>query len=132
MGIGLLLLVLVVAGLAFVFYVLTIGRVKHGEEIAQAELGMDELRASNPEYNFEVDELDDGTIKFIHNKIDATALFDPDKKLLHLKSLAREHSTEDCQSQEDAGMAFEDYLREIYDPNPAELHSEPYPTPKGD
>jgi len=118
MGIGPLLLVLVLAGSAFLLYVCTIGRAKHGEEIVQAENDLAELRASNPEYNFESYELDDGTIKFAHNQIDATAIFDPDKKLLHLKSPDRKDATEDCRSQEDAEMAFEDYLRGIYEPNP--------------
>ena len=128
------LLVLVVVGLVFVMYTFTIGRVKHGEEIVQAENELRELRASNPEYNYSVDELDDGTIKFTHDEIDATALFDPDKKLLHLKSEDSKDCTDHCQSQEDAGMAFEDYLRGIYDPSPVELrdYAEPYPTPKSD
>jgi len=86
MGIGPLLLVLVLAGSAFLLYVCTIGRAKHGEEIVQAENDLAELRASNPEYNFESYELDDGAIKFVHNEIDATAFFDYDNKLLHLKS----------------------------------------------
>ena len=80
------LIVLIVGGFVFGLYGLTLGRVKHGEEIVQAENDLAELRASNPEYNFESYELDDRTIKFVHNQIDATAIFDPDKKLLHLKS----------------------------------------------
>ena len=132
MTLGLLLLVLVVAGLAFLLYVFTLGRVKHSEDVAQADIDVAELRASTPEYNFEVDELSDGIIKFTHNEIEATALFDPDKKLLHLESSDHEDCTEECRSEEDAEMAFEDYLRGIYDPNPAELHSEPYPTVKDD
>jgi len=128
------LIVLIVGGFVFGLYGLTLGRVKHGEEIVQAENDLAELRASNPEYNFESYELDDRTIKFVHNQIDATAIFDPDKKLLHLKSPDRKDTTEDCRSQEDAEMAFEDYLRGIYDPNPVEPpdFSKPYPTPKSD
>ena len=111
------LLVLVVVGLVYVFYTFTSGRAKHGE-VVQAKLALDELRASNPEYKFSVDELRDGTIAFTHDVIGAIGIFDPDKKLLRLESADREDSTEDCQSQEEAETAFEDYLRRIYDPNP--------------
>ena len=76
------------------------------------------LRASNPEYNYSVDEFSDGTIAFTHDVIDATAIFDPDKKLLRLESADREDCTEDCQSQEEAETAFEDYLRGLSGPNP--------------
>ena len=113
-------LVLVVVGLVYVFYTFTSGRAKHGEEIVQAKLEMDELPASNPEYKFSVDEFRDGTIAFTHDVIGAIGIFDPDKKLLRLKSADREDCTEDCQSQEEAETAVEDYLRRIYDPNPAE------------
>ena len=37
MALGLLLLVLVLVGLAFVFYVFSLGRAKHGKPIAQAD-----------------------------------------------------------------------------------------------
>ena len=111
-------LVLVVVGLVYIFYTFTSGKAKHGEEIVQAKLEMDELPASNPEYKFFVDEFRDGTIAFTHDVIDATGIFDPDKKLLRLESADREDSTEDCQSQEEAETAFEDYLRGIYDSNP--------------
>ena len=109
------LLVLVVVGLVYVFYTFTSGRAKHGEEIVQAKLEMDELRASNPEYKFSVDEFRDGTIAFTHDVIGAIGIFDPDKKLLRLESADREDSTstEDCQSQEEAETAVEDYLRSI-------------------
>ena len=113
------LLVLVVVGLVYVFYTFTSGRAKHGE-VVQAKLALDELRASNPEYKFSVDEFRDGTIAFTHDVIGAIGIFDPDKKLLRLKSADREDSTEDCQSQEEAETAVEDYLRRICDPNPAE------------
>lgn len=43
MGLSVLLIVLIVAGFAFVFYALTIGRAKHGEEIAQAEEDLAQL-----------------------------------------------------------------------------------------
>ena len=112
-------LVLVVVGLVYVFYTFTSSRAKHGE-VVQAKLALDELRASNPEYKFSVDEFRDGTIAFTHDVIGAIGIFDPDKKLLRLKSADREDCTEDCQSQEEAETAVEDYLRRIYDPNPAE------------
>ena len=54
----------------------------------------------------------------------ATAYFDHDKQLLYLESDELDDRTEACSSQEDAEMAFEDYLRGIYDPDPAEINHE--------
>jgi len=49
MALGLLLLVLVLVGLAFVWYVFSLGRVKHGEEIAQADEDVAEQREDEEE-----------------------------------------------------------------------------------
>ena len=126
------LIVVIIGGVLLGLFAITSGYAKHNEELRQADLLQDELRAENPEYNYSVDEFSDGTIEFTHDVIDATAIFDPNKKLLRLESADRDDCTEDCRSQEDAEMAFEDYLRGIYEPNPVEPpdFSKPYPTPK--
>ena len=49
MALGLLLLVLVLVGLAFVWYVFSLGRAKHGEEIAQADEDVAEPREDEEE-----------------------------------------------------------------------------------
>ena len=49
MVLGLLLLVLVLVGLAFVWYVFSLGRAKHGEAIAQPDEDVAEQREDEEE-----------------------------------------------------------------------------------
>ena len=49
MALGLLLLLLVLVGLAFVFYVFSLGRTNHGKAIAQADEDVAEQREDEEE-----------------------------------------------------------------------------------
>jgi hypothetical protein len=49
MALGLLLLVLVLVGLAFVWYVFSLGRTKHGKAIARADEDVAEQREDEEE-----------------------------------------------------------------------------------
>ena len=49
MALGLLLLVLVVVGLVFAYYLFTLGRTKHGKVIAQADENVAEQREDEEE-----------------------------------------------------------------------------------
>ena len=120
------LIVLIVGGFVFGLYGLTLGRVKHAEELRQADIEQAELLEENPEYDYyEVDQ-SDGFFKYEHSVSDATALFDAEKKLLHLKSEVLGDRTEACKNDVDAQMAFEDYLRGLYGPNPpSEMENSP-------
>ena len=112
------LVVLIIGGFVFGLYGLTLGRVKHAEELRQADIEQAELLEENPEYDYYDEDQPDGFFKFVHAVSDATALFDAEKKLLHLKSEVLGDRTEACKNDVDAQMAFEDYLRGLYDPNP--------------
>ena len=112
------LIVLIVGGFVFGLYGLTLGRVKHAEELRQADIEQAELLEENPEYDYcEVDQ-PPGFFKYAHSVSDATALFDAEKELLYLKSEVLGDRTEACKNDVDAQMAFEDYLRGLYGPNP--------------
>ena len=114
----LVLIVLIIGGFLLGLYGLTLGRVKHAEELRQADIEQAEFRAENPEYDWDSEELANGNWEFFHSVSDATALFDAEKKLLHLKSEVLGDRTEACKNDVDAQMAFEDYLRGLYGPNP--------------
>ena len=112
------LIVLIIGVFLLGLFGITSGYARHNEELRQADIEQAELLEENPEYDYYTDELDDGTTEFIHGASDATAVFNPDKKLLHLKSEVLGDRTEACKDDVDAQMAFEDYLRGLYGPNP--------------
>ena len=112
------LIVLIIGGFVFGLYGITSGYARHNEELRQADIEQAELREENPEYDYyEVDQ-PYGFFKYEHAVSDATAFFDYDNKLLHLKSEKLGDRTEACQNDVDAQMAFEDFLRGLHDPNP--------------
>ena len=116
----LFVIVVIVGAIALGFFGLASGYERLQEDLQQAE----ERRKSNPELDYHDENLGGGFIKLFHAVSDATALFDPNTKLLHLNSEVLGNRTEDCASHEDACMTFEDYLRGIYDSKPVELNHE--------
>ena len=113
-----ILIVLIIGGFLLGLFAITSGYARHHEELRQADIEQAELLEENPEYDYYTDELDDGTTEFNHGVADATALFDVDKKALHLSSEVLGNRTEDCRFEEDAGIVFEDFLRRFHYPNP--------------
>ena len=106
MALGLLLLVLVVVGLAFVFYVFSLGRVKHGKELRDADELQDELAV------IEVEITNKGFIQLTCGRSEATALFDPVNEVVHLMCDDLSSRTEDCPSQEHAEILFLEFVIE--------------------
>ena len=76
---------------------------------------MSQLLQDMSDYDVFAEELDDGTIKLTHPLSDATALYDPANEMLHLMSEEIDNRTQDCDSQEFAEMAFEDFIRTIWE-----------------
>ena len=112
------LIVLIIGGFLLGLFGITSGYARHNEELRQADIEQAELREENPEYDYyEVDQ-PYGFFKYEHSVSDATALFDAEKELLYLKSEVLGDRTEACKDDVDAQMAFEDYLRGLYGPNP--------------
>ena len=113
MPLGLLLLVLVLVGLAFVFYVFSLGsqfpqatQVKHGEELREADELQDELAVIESEIT------NQGFIQLTCGRSEATALFDPVNEVVHLKCDDLGSRTEGCPSQEHAEILFLEFVIE--------------------
>ena len=113
MPLGLLLLVLVLVGLAFVWYVFSLGsgypqseQVKHGEELRDA----DELQ--NESAVIEAEITNQGFIQLTCGRSEATALFDPVNEVVHLKCDDLGSRTEGCPSQEHAEILFREFVDE--------------------
>jgi len=112
MPLGLLLLVLVLVGLAFVIYVFSLGsgypqsEVKHGEELREADELQDELAVIEAEIT------NQGFIQLTCGRSEATALFDPVKEVVHLKCDDLGSRTEGCPDQEQAEILFREFVIE--------------------
>ena len=118
------IIVLIIGVFLLGLFGITSGYARHNEELRQADIEQAELLEENPEYDYYDEDQPDGFFKFVHAVSDATALFDAEKKLLHLKSEVLGDRTEACKNDVDAQMAFEDYLRGLYGPNsPSEMEN---------
>ena len=111
------LLVLCLVGLAFVFYVFSLGNVKQrsatqllesqdGEELREADELQDELAVIESEIT------NQGFIQLTCGRSEATALFDPVKEVVHLKCDDLGSRTEGCPSQEHAEILFREFVIE--------------------
>ena len=111
------LLVLCLVGLAFVFYVFSLGNVKQssttqllesqdGEELREADELQDELGVIESEIT------NQGFIQLTCGRSEAAALFDPVKKVVHLKCDDLGSRTEGCPDQEQAEILFREFVIE--------------------
>ena len=111
------LLVLCLVGLAFVFYVFSLGNVKQssttqllesqdGEELREADELQDELGVIESEIT------NQGFIQLTCGRSEATALFDPVKEVVHLMCDDLGSRTEGCPDQEQAEILFREFVIE--------------------
>ena len=111
------LLVLCLVGLAFVFYVFSLGNVKQssttqllesqdGEELREADELQDELGVIESEIT------NQGFIQLTCGRSEATALFDPVNEVVHLTCDDLDSRTEGCPSQEHAEILFLEFVIE--------------------
>ena len=111
------LLVLCLVGLAFVFYVFSLGNVKQrsatqllesqdGEELREADELQDELGVIESEIT------NQGFIQLTCGRSEATALFDPVNGVVHLKCDDLGSRTEGCPDQEQAEILFLEFVIE--------------------
>ena len=113
MVIGSLLLVLVLVGLAFVWYVFSLGsqfpqatQEKHGEKLLEADELPDELAVIESEIT------NQGFIQLTCGRSEATALFDPVNEVVHLKCDDLGSRTESSPTQEHAEILFLEFVIE--------------------
>ena len=113
------LIVLIVGGILLARFFLTqVSRTEHSEKLREVDgikNEVSQLLQDMSDYDVFAEELDDGTIKLTHPLSDATALYDPANEMLHLMSEEIDNRTQDCDSQEFAEMAFEDFIRTIWE-----------------
>ena len=117
MALQLLLLVLVVVGLVFAYYLFTFSRPKHGEvtappdeDVAEQREDADDLQDELPGIESEI--TNQGFIQLTCRKSEATALFDPVNEVVHLKCDDLGSRTEGCPSQEHAEILFLEFVIE--------------------